>query len=129
MMTPSASNNEWDWVHLRDIRVDGILGVYPAERETLRPIRINLSVACDTRPAAETDDFADALNYELFEQDVIRVVQEGRFQLIETLANRVAEAILAVGGVQAVRVIVDKPGALPHTDSVAVELIRRRPGK
>jgi len=118
---------DFDWICLDDLAVDCILGVYPPERTTPRPVRLQLAVATDIRPAAARDDFRDALNYELIEAAAIRTAVDGRFQLLETLAERVAAAILALSpSIVAVKVRAEKPGALAHTRSVAVEIQRNR---
>lgn len=115
-----------DWIHLRHIRFRCILGVYPHEQETERDVVVEVSLGMDMTAAARSDELRDALNYEQVEEACIRVAQEGRFRLLEALADALAAACLAFPGVQEVRLTVDKPGALPHTDSVAVEVCRRR---
>ncbi len=119
-----AKNVGRDWIHLREVKVRCVLGVYPEERVRARDVILNLSLECDTRAAARSDRLEDALNYELIEADVISIAEQGRFQLIETLAERVAAACLRHPKVSGVRVVVDKPGALVHTRSVAVEMER-----
>ncbi len=115
-----------DWIHLRKLKVRCVLGVHPAERGHPRPVHMNISLECDVRRAAKTDKLEDTLNYELIESDAIALAKAGRFRLIETLAERVAEVCLKHPRVLAVKVVVDKPGALPHTKSVAVEICRRK---
>ncbi len=115
-----------DWIHLRKIKVRCVLGVHPAERGHARPVLMNISLECDTRHAAKSDQLADTLNYELIESDAIAIAKTGRFRLIESLAERVAEICLKHSQVLSVRVVVDKPAALSHTKSVAVEIWRRK---
>ena len=128
MSTPlrKTKSSGGDWIHLRELKASCVLGVYPEERVRKRWVVLNLSLECDTRVAAGTDRLEDALNYELIEADVLSIAKQGRFQLIETLAERVAEACLRHPKVRSVRVVVDKPGALVHTQSVAVEIERRK---
>lgn len=87
---------------------------------------MDISVECDTRPAAAADRLDDALNYEWLEAQAVALAQKGRFRLVETLANRLAEACLNHPHSRSVRIVVIKPGALPHTRSVAVEIVRKR---
>ena len=68
----------------------------------------------------------DTLNYELVEGEVISAAEKGNYFLAEALAQRVAEVCLRHTQVMTVRVVVDKPGALPHTESIAVEILRKR---
>lgn len=115
-----------DWIHLRDVQVRCVLGVYPAERRKPRKMRMDISLECDLRAAAGSDRLADTLDYEIIESEAAAIARKGRFFLIETLAERVAAACLRHAPVRAVRVVVDKSGALPHTRSVAVEIERRK---
>ncbi len=115
-----------DWIHLRKVAANCVLGAYPAERKKPRGVWMDISLELDTRSAAESDELADALNYEEIEAEAISIAKKGKFFLIETLAERVAEACLGHPQVRGVRVVVDKPGALSRTRSVAVEIERRR---
>lgn len=115
-----------DWIHLRDIDVRCILGVYPAERKKTRKVLLNISLQCNLRPAGASDQLDDTLNYEHIEAEAIAIAKKGKFFLVETLAERIATACLRHAAVHAVRVIVDKPSALPHTRSVAIEIERHR---
>ena len=115
-----------DWIHLRKLKVRCVLGVHPAERGRPRPVLMNISLECDTRRAAKSDRLEDTMNYEVIESDALAIAKAGRFRLVETMAERVAEVCLKHPQVHSVRVVVDKPGVLPHTKSVAVEICRRK---
>ena len=77
-------------------------------------------------PAAATDELNDALNYEVIEAAVVALAKKARFRLVESLAALVAETCLGYPGVRTVRVVVEKPHALPLTESVGVEIVRRK---
>lgn len=115
-----------DWIHLREVAVRCVLGVYPQERRKPRKVRMDISLACDLRGAMASDRLRDTLDYETVEAEAVAIAKAGKFFLVETLAERVAAACLRHGAVRAVRVTVDKPGALPHARSVAVEIERQK---
>jgi 7,8-dihydroneopterin aldolase/epimerase/oxygenase len=115
-----------DWIHLRKVEVRCVLGVYPAERRKPRKVKMDISLGCDLRNAAKSDRLADTLDYELVEAEAVAIARQGHFFLIETLAEQVAEACLRHAPVRAVRVVVDKPWALPHSQSAAVEIERKK---
>ncbi len=115
-----------DWIHLRQVAVRCVLGVYPAERRKPRKIRMDISLACGLRGAMASDRLRDTLNYETVAADAAAIAKTGKFFLVETLAERVAAACLRHAPVRVVRVVVDKPGALRHVRSVAVEIERRK---
>jgi dihydroneopterin aldolase len=81
-------------------------------------------MAADIRKAAETDDVADTLNYKLVAKRLQSFVAESEFQLVETLAERIAGIVTGEFGVPWVRVRVNKPGAIRGARDVGV-LIER----
>ena len=98
-----------DTVSIRDLRVSTVIGVYDWEREIEQALTFSIDMAADVSNAARSDDIRDALDYSAVAQAVRAVVTEGKFQLIETAAERVAERLLADYGPEWVRVEVVKP--------------------
>ena len=112
-----------DTVSIIDLSVDTVIGVYDWERETEQSLVFNIDMASDVGKAAASDDIADALDYSKIAAAVRTVVTEGKFQLIETAAERVAERLLDGFGLSWVRVEVAKP--LPREGYTAVITIER----
>jgi dihydroneopterin aldolase len=84
-----------------------------------------------TARAAETDDVADTVHYGELAEAIAAIVAGDPVDLIETLANRIAEAVLAHDLVQMTRITVHKPSApiaVPFAD-VAVTVNRTRAGR
>ena len=112
---------------IRDLRVSTVIGVYDWEREIEQALIFSVDMAADVAKAAARDDIADAVDYSAVAQTVKTVVTEGRFQLIETAAERVAERLIADYGLDWVRVEVAKP--IPsegYTSAIAIERPARR---
>ncbi len=108
-MPPTA-----DWIHLRDIDVRCILGVYPAERKKTRKVLLNISLQCNLRPAGASDQLDDTLNYEHIEAEAIAIAKKGKFFLVETLAERIATACLRHAAVkESQRPVCDMPPSTP----------------
>ena len=84
-----------DTVSIRDLRVSTVIGVYDWERETEQALVFAVDMAADVAKAASRDDLTDALDYSAVAQTVKSVVIEGKFQLIETAAERVAQRLIA----------------------------------
>lgn len=116
-----------DQIHIRDLRLRCIIGVYETERTERQDIVINLTLAGDFSAAGRSDDIADAVDYKVLKTQVIKLVESSEFRLIETLAERVAEICLSHPKVRRVTVSVDKPGALRFARSVAFEITRDKP--
>ena len=72
--------------------------------------------------AMEKDEPEGIYDYKKITKQVIAMVQEGRFKLLEVLTRRILELIMADPMVRRARVQVDKPHALRYADSVSVEL-------
>jgi dihydroneopterin aldolase len=84
-----------DYVSIRDLSVAAVIGVHPWEREIEQTLVFNVDMAAEVSRAAATDDLADALDYSAVAEVIATVVRDGKFQLIETAAERVAERLLA----------------------------------
>jgi 7,8-dihydroneopterin aldolase/epimerase/oxygenase len=112
-----------DTVSIRDLRVSTVIGVYDWEREIEQALTFSIDMAADVSKAAKRDDIRDALDYSAVAQAVKAVVTEGKFQLIETAVERVAERLLAGYGLEWVRVQVVKP--IPSDGYAAAITIER----
>ena len=98
-----------DTVSIRDLSVAAVIGAYDWEREVEQTLVFNVDMATDVALAAASDQLADAVNYAAVAETIATVVRDGRFQLIETAAERVASRLLADFGLSWVRVDVVKP--------------------
>jgi len=113
-------------VSIRGLRVPTVIGVYDWEREIEQTLTFAVDLAVDVARAAAHDDVADAVDYSAVAATITRVVTDGKFQLIETAVERVAERILANYPVEWVRVEVAKPiaaadGTGSYTAVITVE--------
>ncbi len=118
-----------DVVELRGLRARGTHGVLAAERVLGQVFVVDLALHVDTRRAAASDDLADAVDYGAVALQVHAVISGEPVDLVETLAQRVADAVLADPRVRAVDVAVHKPSA-PVTvafDDVVVHITRSSP--
>jgi D-erythro-7,8-dihydroneopterin triphosphate epimerase len=113
-----------DRIHIRDLKLRCIIGVYPEERREKQDVLINIALECDCRKAGRTDDIADAVDYKGIKKRIVTAVEQSECELIESLAQRIADLCLESDGVESVTVAVDKPGALRFARSVAVEVTR-----
>jgi len=122
-MTDSISG---DIIFLRDLRVQTIVGIWDWERKIRQTVSIDLKMAADIRQAASTDNIDDTLNYKLVAKRVQQFVGESEFQLVETLAEKVADVILSEFELPWVEVSVSKPGAIRGARDVGVIIYRSK---
>ncbi|MBP7712389.1 MAG: dihydroneopterin aldolase [Gammaproteobacteria bacterium] len=116
-----------DILYISQLRVETVIGVYEWERHIRQVVLLDLEIATDVARAAATDNIADALNYKAVAKRVAAFVEGTRFQLVETLAERVAERVLDEFGVPWVRLRVCKEGALRGVREVGILIERGRP--
>ena len=117
-----------DRIAVRGIQAYGHHGVYAEERAAGQPFLVDVVLAVDLAPAGSSDDVADTVHYGELAQQVVGAVENDPVDLLETLAERVADLALAYPLVQEVEVTVHKPEApvgVPFED-VAVTIVRRR---
>jgi dihydroneopterin aldolase len=118
-----------DRVALRGLRGFGRHGVLPAERSLGQWFAVDVELGLDTRSAAAGDDLGGTVDYAAVASDVVALIEGEPVNLIETLAQRIADAGLARPGVMQVEVTVHKPGAPVSTvpfDDVSVTITRSR---
>lgn len=117
-----------DKIHIRELALKCIIGVYDHEREQKQDVLISITLHTDLSRAGATDDFRDTVDYKAVKQQVVAMVEESQFQLIEALAQAVATICLSFDGVNEVDVLVEKPGALRFARTVGVEITRNQSG-
>ena len=101
-----------DYVSIRDLSVPAVIGVHDWERATEQTLIFSVDFVpetADVRKAAASDNLADALDYSAVASTITAVVREGKFHLIETAAERVAERLLADHSVRWLRLELRKP--------------------
>lgn len=113
-----------DIIYLRDLRVAAIIGIFDWERRVKQTVSIDLEMATDIAKAAKSDHIDDTLNYKAVAKRVISFVEESQFQLVETLAERIAGIVIEEFGVPWVRVSINKPGAIRGARDVGVIIER-----
>jgi len=115
-----------DKIHIRDLALRCIIGLYPEERINKQDVIINVMMETDLRPAGKSDDLNDTVDYKAIKLSILDLVEKSKFQLIESLADRIASICLNDPRVQSATITIDKPGALRFCRSVAVEIKRKR---
>lgn len=113
-----------DKIFLSDLKIDTIIGIWEWERRIRQTVVIDLEMSADIARAAATDEVADTLNYKLVAKRIQGFVADSSFQLVETLAERIAGIIREEFDVAWVKVRVNKPGAIRGSKAVGV-LIER----
>jgi dihydroneopterin aldolase len=113
-----------DIVYLRGLEIETLIGIYGWERQIKQTIVIDLEMATDIRKAATTDNINETLNYKAVAKRLIDFVSHSEFQLVETLAERIAEIVLTEFSVPWLRLQLNKPGAIRGAQDVGIIIER-----
>ncbi|MCL1141948.1 dihydroneopterin aldolase [Shewanella gaetbuli] len=113
-----------DKVLIRQLKIETVIGIYEWEKKIHQTLLIDLDMAWDNRLAASSDDYQHALCYETVSNKLTALITEKPIELIETVAEMIAQCLLTEFNVPWVKVVVMKPGAVPHASSVGVEIER-----
>ena len=120
-------------VFLRDMVLHASVGVHAFEKQATQRIRVNVNLgvtdtaaASLSRAAPGRDELSRVVDYEAVAKTVRAIVAAGHVSLVETLAERLAEACLLDTRVQVVRITVEKLDIFADTASVGVEIERRQ---
>jgi FolB domain-containing protein len=113
-----------DKIHITDLLLQCIIGVNEWERTQKQAVVINVTLYTNLSKPCRTDNLEDSVDYKEVKAKIIAMVEKSSFNLIERLADEIARICLAHTAVRAVRVRVDKPGALRFAKSVGVEIFR-----
>lgn len=113
-----------DIIYLNDLKIDTVIGIYDWERRITQTVCFDLEMATDIRKAAASDSIEDTLDYKSVAKRLISFVGESKFQLVETLAEQVANIILTEFNVPWVRVRLNKKGAVRYAGDVGIIIER-----
>jgi len=113
-------------VFIRDLMLTALIGVYRHEKENPQPIRINLDLAVKENLAANKDRLTEVVSYEDIADGVRKLVAIGHVNLVETLAQRIADMCFNHQRVQAVRVRIEKLAVFEDAASAGIEIERYR---
>ena len=112
---------------IRELRISCIVGVYPDERKREQDLFVDVDMGFDFDRVAASDHLADTVDYTDVAADLTEYVRAERFQIIETLAQRACERILARNPVlRRCRVVIRKPAAVPHAQGAVVTVEQER---
>ncbi|MFW2372943.1 MAG: dihydroneopterin aldolase [Gammaproteobacteria bacterium] len=115
-----------DKVYIRDLRIETVIGIYDWEREIRQTVSLDLEMAADIRRAADSDSIEDTLDYKSVAKRLIQFVGDSEFQLVETLAERIAGIVLNEYDVPWMKLRLSKPGAVTGSQDVGVIIEREK---
>lgn len=115
---------EPDRIKINDLSVRAIIGTEDYEREARQELLLNLTLFTDVKKAGKTDELQYTIDYSRLKENIVEMVDQSNFQLIEALAEEIARIALRCERVEKVKVSVSKPGALNLAGSAEVQITR-----
>lgn len=115
-----------DIVFIEALRIDTLIGIYDWERRSRQTVQLDLEMAFDNRVPSASDRIEDTLDYKAVSKRLGAFVAASEFALVETLAERCAEIVMAEFGVRWLRLKIAKPGAVRGARAVGVVIERGR---
>ena len=113
-----------DIVFINELRIETIIGIYDWERKVKQTISLDLEMGTDIQKSAATDAIDDTLNYKAVAKRLIAFVEDSEYQLVETLAEKIAGVVLSEFNVPWLKLTVHKPGAVRGSRDVGVIIER-----
>lgn len=115
-----------DKVFINQLQIDTVIGIYDWEKEMQQRLFLDLEMEWDISQAAATDNYHHALCYETVSRRLIELVTAKPIELIETVAEMVANCLLSEFKVSKVTVRVNKPDAVKQAANVGIEITRSK---
>lgn len=113
-----------DIIYIRELQVETVIGIYDWEKNVKQVVSLDLEMAADIKQAAKTDHIDDTLNYKAVAKRLIDFIGESEFELLETLAERIATIVLAEFDVPWLKLRLSKPGAVRGSKDTGVMIER-----
>ncbi|MGK7930691.1 MAG: dihydroneopterin aldolase [Microcystaceae cyanobacterium] len=114
-----------DQIYIKKIRTYGYIGFFPEEKVLGQWFEVNLRLTTDLSLAGKSDRLEDTVNYAEAVSIVQKIVSTEKFDLIERLAQAIADEVLKLDKVTQVQVQVIKEPPIPDFDGqIVIEITR-----
>lgn len=114
-----------DVVFIEGFVAETVIGIHTSELHTPQPVRVDLYAGLPRAGACESDRIVDTIDYATVRERLLRLFAEHRVQLLEALAETIAEILVCEFGAHWVRVVLAKPRKFEDLQAVGVAIERR----
>ena len=113
-----------DKIFLRRLQVEAVVGVFAWEKCVRQKLSLDLEIGADIARAAKNDSLQDTVDYKAVAKRAQEFIGQSRFNLIETLAHRLADVLVEEFGISRLRLHLSKLGAVRGSNAVGVVVER-----
>ncbi len=113
-----------DTVFVKDLKLSATIGCLPWERKIKQGLLLSFELQTDAHTISATDTIAQGHDYAQICARITDFVSQSQYELIETLAEHLAQLLQNEFSVTGLRLTLEKPGALANAATVGVTLVR-----
>ncbi|MFD2230314.1 dihydroneopterin triphosphate 2'-epimerase [Alkalimarinus sediminis] len=113
-------------INIKNLRLRTFIGIKDEEINNQQDVLINATIRYDAKKAIAENCIESALNYRTITKQIIKLVEDNRFALLERMTHEILSIIMSYEDVVDASVEIDKPYALRYADSVSVTLSASR---
>ena len=115
-----------DKIYVEDLRVKATIGIFDWEKKIKQDVSISYEIPHDNVKAAKADAIEATTDYKSITKGIISFVENNKFELVETFAEKIAEMVIKDFNINEIRLRVSKPGALRFSKDVGVIIERNK---
>ena len=115
-----------DIIFIHGLKLQTIIGCLPWEKEAPQTVIIDVDMVTDCLPAAKSDDIKHSVDYAQVTECIREYLNKKQHQLVETLAENLAQLLLKQFFIHQVTIKINKPAAIPDATAVGVVINRHR---
>lgn len=115
-----------DRIFIEGLETRCLIGIFDWERKVKQKILIDLEFPVDIKKASRRDRIEDTINYKAIAKLLLKEIPQTRFQLVESLAEFIAQLCLKNFKLSEITVRISKPGAIRNSRNVEVLITRKR---
>ena len=116
--------NDENVVFIHGLVIEAIVGIFPVERLIRQQVIIDIEMTTCFNAIIASNSMEDGVNYQAVAERVSQVVQAEEFELLEVMADTLANTLLSEFAISDVVISCKKPQAVKHTQSVGVRIRR-----
>lgn len=113
-----------DKIFIRELQLKTTIGIFEWEKKIKQNIIIDLEFAIDNRQAALNDDINETINYDQVITTIQTITEHQSFNLVETLAEKIADTLLQKFKTSWLKISINKIGAIKQAKGVGVIIER-----
>jgi 7,8-dihydroneopterin aldolase/epimerase/oxygenase len=115
-----------DILYISELKAEANLGVYAWEKRMPQTVELNIEFAIPNSKASETDNIADTIDYAVVVDRIRSELSANRFELLEAMAEFIANLLLHEFGSPWAKVNIAKIGMIRQVKKIGITIERRR---